>query len=84
MLKEYIAYILYKLYHVVVFLFLLIIKPLLMGRVKVPFNKKIEIKALLEYGVTQRRVAAAVGVSKKCVKEAQEQLTSFEYTWSRS
>ena len=60
-----------------------------MGRVKVPFNKRIEITALLEFGVTQRRVAAAaVGVSKKicfqCVKEAQEQLTSFEYTWSRS
>ena len=51
-----------------------------MDRVKVPFNKKIEIKALLEYDVTQRRV----GVSKKCVKEAQEQLISFEYTWSRS
>ena len=59
-----------------------------MGRIKVPFHKRIEIKALLEYGVTQRRVAAAVGVSKKCVfnvsKKAQEQLTSFEYTWSRS
>ena len=37
-----------------------------MGRVKAPFNKRIEIKALLEYGVTQCRVAAAVGVSKKC------------------
>ena len=57
-----------------------------MGRVKVPFNKRIEIKALLEYDVTQRRVAAAVGVSKKCVFNVSknEQLTSFEYTWSRS
>ena len=45
-----------------------------MGRVKVPFNKRIEITALLEFGVTQRRVAAAVVVSKKCVFNVSKKL----------
>ncbi|CAF3045078.1 unnamed protein product [Rotaria socialis] len=38
-----------------------------MGRVKVPLNKKIEIKTLLEFGITQHRIATDLSVSKKYV-----------------
>ena len=34
---------------------------------KVRINKKIEIKALLGHGISQRHVTTALGVSKKCV-----------------
>ncbi|CAF3005278.1 unnamed protein product [Rotaria sp. Silwood2] len=45
-----------------------------MGRAKVPFNKKIKIKALLEFGITQRRIATTLGVSKKCVYNVSKKL----------
>ena len=38
-----------------------------MGRAKVTINKKIEIKALLDDGISQRRVAIALGISKKYI-----------------
>ncbi|CAF5160320.1 unnamed protein product, partial [Rotaria magnacalcarata] len=45
-----------------------------MGRAKVPLNKKIEIKALLEFVITQRRIATDLGVSKKCVYNVSKKL----------
>ena len=41
----------------------------MIGRAKVTINKKIEIKALLDYGISQRRVTTALGVWKKCVSK---------------
>jgi transposase len=38
-----------------------------MGRAKVSLEKKIEIKALVEAGFSQRGVAKQLGVSKNCV-----------------
>ena len=49
-------------------------KLLVMGRAKVTINKKIEIKALLDYGISQRRVTTALGVSKKCVYHMSKKL----------
>ena len=45
-----------------------------MGRAKVTINKKIEIKALLDYGISQRRVTTTLGVSKKCVYNVSKKL----------
>ena len=45
-----------------------------MGRAKVTINKKIEIKALLDYGVSQHRIATVLGVSKKCVYNVSKKL----------
>ena len=46
-----------------------------MGRAKVTINKKIEIKALLDYGISQHRVLLlALGVSKKCVYNVSKKL----------
>ena len=41
----------------------------MIGRAKVTINKKIEIKALLDYGISQRRATTALGVWKKCVSK---------------
>ena len=38
-----------------------------MRRAKVRINTKIEIKALLGHGISQRHVVTALDVSKKCV-----------------
>ena len=38
-----------------------------MRRAKVRINTKIEIKALLGHDISQRHVATALDVSKKCV-----------------
>jgi transposase len=38
-----------------------------MGCAKVPLEKKIEIKTLLEVGFSQRRIAKTLGISKTCV-----------------
>ena len=45
-----------------------------MGRAKVTINKKIEIKALLGYGISQHRAATALSVSKKCVYNVPKKL----------
>jgi hypothetical protein len=45
-----------------------------MGRVKVALNKKIEIKELLEIGLSQSRVAIALSVSKRCVFNVSKKL----------
>ncbi|CAF4526349.1 unnamed protein product [Rotaria socialis] len=45
-----------------------------MGRVKVPLNKKIEIKALLEFGITQRRIATDLGISKNRICNVSKKL----------
>ena len=56
-----------------------------MRRAKVRINTKIEIKALLGHGISQRHVAKRFEkMCLKCVKEAQEQSASFKYTGSRS
>ncbi len=38
-----------------------------MGRAKVTLEKKIEVKALLNKGFSQRHIAKTLGVSKTCV-----------------
>ena len=45
-----------------------------MGRAKVTINKTIEIKALLDYSISQRRVTTALGVSKKGVYNVSKKL----------
>ncbi|CAF1003959.1 unnamed protein product [Rotaria magnacalcarata] len=63
-----------EIYSLVVIFFLLTIQAPVTGRAKVPLNKKIEIKALLEFGITQRRIATDLGVSKKCVYNVSKKL----------
>ena len=46
----------------------------MMGRAKVTINKKIEMKALLDYDVSQRRITTVLSVSKKCVYNVSEKL----------
>ena len=45
-----------------------------MDRTKVTVNKKIEIKALLDYGFSQCHVTIALGISKKCVYNVSKKL----------
>ena len=52
----------------------MILKPLVVGRAKLTINKKIEIKALLDYGISQHRVATALSISKKCVYNVSKKL----------
>ena len=44
------------------------------GRAKVTINKKVEIKVLLDYDISQCRTATVLGVSKKCVYGVSEEL----------
>ena len=45
-----------------------------MGRAKVTIDKKIKIKRLLDYGISQRCVATTLGVSKKCAYNVSKKL----------
>ena len=47
---------------------------LVMGRAKATINKKISVKALLDYGISQHRVTTDLGVSKKCVYNVSKKL----------
>ncbi|CAF4596291.1 unnamed protein product [Rotaria socialis] len=54
-----------------------------MGRVKVPLNKKIEIKTLLEFGIAQRRIATDLDVLKKmCLQRLKEAQGKFICEWN--
>ena len=46
----------------------------MVDRAKVTINKKIEIKALLDYGISQHRVATALSASKECVYNVSKKL----------
>ena len=46
----------------------------MVGRAKLTINKKIEIKALLDYGISQHRGATALSISKKCVYNVSKKL----------
>ena len=45
-----------------------------MDRARVTVNKKVEIKALLDCGMSQRRITTVIDVSKKCVYNASKKL----------
>ena len=48
--------------------------PLNMGRAKVPFQKKTEVKGLLQTGVSQLRIPQSIGVSQKYVSGVAKKL----------
>ena len=61
-------------FQTLIFVFLLITKLLVVSHAKVTVNKKIEIEALLDYSISQRHVATAFGLSKKCVYNVSKKL----------
>ena len=55
------------LFHLLFYFSLLFIITVIMGRVKITHQKKVETKALLEVGLSQRQAARVSNMPQKCV-----------------